>query len=402
MKIAIIGAGFGGLTAGLRLAQAGQKVTIFEADSKPGGLAIGFKEKKWKWSIEKHYHHLFTNDNSILDLAKEVGHEIITTRPKTSTFINGKIDQLDSPFSLLTFDKLPIRDRLRVGLILFYLKTTPFWKPLERLRAKDFLVKSMGENAWKILWEPLFSGKFHAEKDNIPASWFWARIKKRTPSLSYPKGGFLDLAVNLVKEIEKHSGEFQFNTKVVEINKLKDVFEVQTEKNSLRFDRVISTLPFQLFTKIVKLPRKYTDSLESLTSLGAVNMLLSLNRNFLEDDTYWLNINAHHFPFLSIVEHTNFMDKKFYGNEHLLYIGNYLPRKHSYFRREAIDLLKEFYPYMKTINPKFDKSWVNKIYLFKAPFAQPIMPLNYSQEMPTFQTGMPYRCFRAENMRQAQ
>ena len=46
MRIAIIGAGFTGLTAGFKLSQKGHQVTIFEKEKKAGGLAGGFKEKK--------------------------------------------------------------------------------------------------------------------------------------------------------------------------------------------------------------------------------------------------------------------------------------------------------------------------------------------------------------------
>src|SRR3989344_9260947 len=124
----------------------------------------------------------------------------------------------------------------------------------------------------------------------------------------------------------------------------------------------------------------------NLKGIGAINLVLSLNKQFLEDGTYWLNINAAHFPFLAIVEHTNFMDKKHYNNEHMVYIGNYLPHEHPYFKKEAVDLIREFQPYLSTINPKFDKKWVNSAYLFKAPFAQPIIPTNYLEKVPAFET----------------
>ena len=42
MKIAIIGAGFGGMAAAFDLQKAGHKVTIFEAADYAGGLASGF------------------------------------------------------------------------------------------------------------------------------------------------------------------------------------------------------------------------------------------------------------------------------------------------------------------------------------------------------------------------
>ncbi len=73
MKVGIIGAGFTGLASGLKLSKVGHEVTIFEKEDIPGGLAVGFKDPKWKWSFEKHYHHWFTNDKNVLNLAKEIG-----------------------------------------------------------------------------------------------------------------------------------------------------------------------------------------------------------------------------------------------------------------------------------------------------------------------------------------
>ena len=52
MNIAIIGAGFAGLTAALDLAKAGHTVTVFEANSRPGGLGAGFKAAHWDWELE--------------------------------------------------------------------------------------------------------------------------------------------------------------------------------------------------------------------------------------------------------------------------------------------------------------------------------------------------------------
>ena len=387
MRVAIIGAGFGGLAASYRLARSGVDVTVFESDDAPGGLAVGFKEPKWKWSIEKHYHHWFTSDWAVRNLAKEIGHNVIFTRPKTSTFIDGKVYQLDSPLNLLFFPKLSLVDKLRTGLVLSYLRLTPFWKQLEAYPAEDFLKKYTGRASWNILWQPLFEKKFGNFANEIPASWFWARIKKRSASLGYPEGGFLNFAVSLNDAVKKNGGKIFYKTKIEKIFKKGGKIIVKTSKFESDFDKVICTLPTFPFVKITEgLPQSYIDDLLDLKSVGAVNLVLSLSKQFLEDGTYWLNVNAKHFPFLAVVEHTNFMDKKYYNNEHLLYVGNYLPHDHTFYKKEAIDLYREFYPFLKTINPKFDKSWVNNINLFKAPFAQPIIPLNYSERIPPFET----------------
>src|SRR5690242_9754272 len=108
MKIAIIGAGFTGLTAALRLLQKGHEVMIYEKDSQPGGLAIGYKEKPWDWTLEQHYHHWFTNDASVLGLANELNFPVVIARPKSSFYVDGKSYQLDTPTKFLQFPKLSL------------------------------------------------------------------------------------------------------------------------------------------------------------------------------------------------------------------------------------------------------------------------------------------------------
>ena len=120
MKVGVIGAGFSGLASSYHLSKAGVDVTVFEKNEKPGGLAIGFKENGWDWTLEKHYHHWFVSDSKVLSLAKEIGQEVVFTRPKTSLFYKNQSFQLDSPLSLLGFPHLPMIDRLRTGATLFY------------------------------------------------------------------------------------------------------------------------------------------------------------------------------------------------------------------------------------------------------------------------------------------
>lgn len=388
MRVGIIGAGFTGLSAAYELLGQNHEVIIFEKEPHPGGLAIGFKDKKWKWTLEKHYHHLFTSDFAIRDLAQKVDHKIIFKRPKTSTYINNSIIQLDSPLSLLKFNYLPLIDRLRTGLVLAYLRFTPFWKPLESLTAEKFLRKYIGEGPWRILWKPLFFGKFGKYYSEIPAVWFWARIKKRSAFLGYPKGGFQSLAESVAKDISKKEGQLIYNTKVKQIEKLRNRIILTTEKEEkFEFDKVICTLPTNFFTATTKgLPISYAKNLINLKGLGAVNLILSLNKKFLNDNSYWLNINEENYPFLAIVEHTNFIDRKFYNGDRLIYIGNYLESQHKYFKISEDELLEEYLPSLKKINQNFKKEWIRKMWLSKTNFAQPIIPLNYSKKIPLFKT----------------
>src|SRR5262249_50250987 len=88
-----------------------------------------------------------------------------------------------------------------------------------------------------------------------------------------------------------------------------------------------------------------------------------------------------------IVEHTNFMDKKYYNNEHIVYLGNYLASDDPKYLMDKEEKLKLFDLFLKKINPEYRKNLIS-YELFKAPFAQPIIPVNYSKMIPPMNTPL--------------
>jgi protoporphyrinogen oxidase len=402
MRIGIIGAGFTGLAAAHRLTKAGNDVHVFEMDPQPGGLAIGYQEKTWEWSLEKHYHHWFTNDNAVLALAKEINFDVIIRRPKTSSYVDSDIVQLDSPLTLLQFPKLHPLERLRMAFVLGLLRFNPIWKPLERVGAHDVLSGAMGKKAYEMLWEPLLVNKFGSFASTVSLAWFWARIKKRTTSLAYPEGGFLRFAERLTDVVGEHGATVSFNTAVTAITTKGQTTQLSvksgTKTETHEFDRIIVTLPGFQFAKLAPtLPSTYTKQLLALKGLGAVNLVLRLNKPFFADNTYWLSVCEKNAPVLAIVEHTNFMDKKHYGNEHLVYLGNYVPMNHPYFTQPKETILKTILPYLERINPNV-KATIIDFEKFTAPFAQPVIPVNYSKIIPPFTT--PIKHVYLANMQQ--
>lgn len=391
MKIAVVGAGFTGLSAAYYLAKKGHDVSVFEKDEKPGGLAIGYQEKGWDWTLEEHYHHWFTNDKSVLELAQEINHKVLSPRPKTSSFVHNQIFQLDSPASVLKFPLLSIAQRIQMGASLASLRYNPIWKPLEKYKAEPYLKKTMGKKVYEMLWEPLMVNKLGKYADKVSLAWFWARVYKRTPSLSYPEGGFLSFAEHLEAEIKKLSGSLSYETEILELTSDTNP-QISYKKNSKKetqgFDKVIVTIPSIMFTKIAPgLPEEYVKQAKKRTSIGAVNMVLRLSSQFMSDNTYWLSMCDLKSPILAVVEHTNYMNKKHYNNEHLVYVGNYMERDDPRFKMPDFVLFKLYEPWLEKINPEFKKSLIS-YKVFRAPFAQPIIFPNYSKEIPQFETPL--------------
>ena len=63
------------MAAAWDLKKAGHDIVIYEAADFVGGLASGFKEPHWDWSVEKFYHHWFQTDQAMLGLIRELGLE---------------------------------------------------------------------------------------------------------------------------------------------------------------------------------------------------------------------------------------------------------------------------------------------------------------------------------------
>lgn len=392
MKIAVIGAGYVGLSCAYQLLKLGHLVSIFEKDQTPGGLASGFMEKNWSWHLEKHYHHFFTNDTDLINLTKELGLEshLIFPQSQTATFLQSKIYPFNTPKDILSFSPLAIFDRLRLGLITVLLKMLPqnIAGFLEKFKACDMAKLLYGKNVYRLIWEPLLAKKFHEYKTEVNAAWLWARIKKRTLRLGYFTGGFQVLTNALVKKITSMKGGIFLNRQIDSVSQLGEKIQLEfSDKTKEDFEIVISTVPSVIFAKIVKdLPLDYLHRINSIPHLHAINLIVQTDGPILKE-IYWLNINNKDFPFLCAVQHTNFIDKKNYNGHHLLYVSNYLPDNHQYLQKTASELWEIYLPYLKKISPDL-KFKIKNIKLFTAPFAQPVFLPNYIKIRPFGKTPL--------------
>lgn len=396
MKIAIVGGGITGLTAAFYLSRKNE-VTIFEKDGGLGGIAGCFKEKGWSWSLEKYYHHFFSSDTDLNNLAESLGiaDKLYYKKPKTSIFVGNQIYPFDGPKNILAFPKLSIKDKFLIAITTVLIKLNPFWRPLEKITAYKFIQKMMGKRVFNLIWKPLLENKFGFFAPTIPASWFWTRIQKRSFELGYFKGGTETLIEKLSEKITENKGKILLNKEVKKVIQKKESFEVMIEgkKLSEEFDKVIVAASPNIFEKITELPPAEKQQIKKLKSIGTVCLVLKLKRSFLTDGTYWLNINNADFPFVAVVEHTSLIDKKYYANQVVLYVGGYYPVDHPFFKMSKDQLLEKFKPYLQIINPNFKfhpAAGGTNFKLFSDYYTQPIPSLNYSRLLlPSIKTSIP-------------
>ena len=398
MRVGIIGGGVGGLGAGYELAKMGHEVALYERAPFLGGLASTFDVGGGR--LERFYHHLFLSDKTIIGLLHELGlgDRLIWEDSKVGFFYRGGIYPFSTPMDLLKFTPVGFIDRLRMGLVALYLQRVKNWRKFEGITAVSFMRKWVGKRNYEVIWEPLLKGKFTIYHDQIGMPWLWSKFATRVASrdksfkekLGYIRGSWGVLIDALEERIKEMGGQTYTGTSVTRI--LTDQGRVtglaikgpngnQTERP---FDLVIATVPSFTLPRLVDLPEEYMAKLQGVEYEGAIAVTWVLKHSL--SPIYWLNIADPDIPFLLVLEQTNLVPPSEYGGKHIVFTANYVTKDDHRWPMEAEEIFKEYIPHLKKVNPDFDESWVEAYYVHKEPAAQPIMKVNYLEQMPSTRT----------------
>ena len=393
MNIGVIGGGIAGLTVAHELGKVGHKVTLFEKEAKLGGQAGTFQVEGEH--LERFYHHIFTSDVDIIQLIEELGlgERLLWLDSKVGFFHGGRIYDFVTPMELLKFSPLGLADRVRLGLVSLYLRRYRNWPRMEGVTAREWLTRYGGRRSYEVVWGPLLKNKFGASCDEIGMVWLWGKIHLRLASrrgekerLGYLNGSF-GLLIDTIKEgIIDRGGEIYTSSPVSRIIVEGDkAVGIQVGKQVHPCDIIIATVPSPVFLDMVpRLPAGYAGRLAAVRYQVAMVMALTLKKPL--SHIYWLNISDASIPFVALIEHTNFVDPSVYGGKRIVYVANYLSKDSPLYSLSPDELLQEYLPHLRKINPEFEPGWVEGCYLFRDDTGQPIITTNYSSRVPEHAT----------------
>lgn len=405
--VAIIGAGFTGLTAALRLLDRGVHPIVLEQDSQPGGLAGSFTVNGAE--LEKFYHHWFKSDVHIHELVKELGleDEILYRKTKTGSYYANSLFRLSRPLDLLAYTPLSLIGRIRLGLLVFQARAVKDWRTIEDETAANWLLRMCGPEVYERVWKPLLAGKFGKFADQIGAVWMWNKLALRGGSrdksgeevLAYYKGGFAELSKAMMARVIERGGEVRLNTSVTGLSLAEGrVTGVTTSHGPVAAQGVLSTIPQPVFAKLVAphVDSSYVEQLRKIEYLGNVCMVLELEKSL--SDTYWINVADPEFPFVGVIEHTNFEPTETYGGRHIVYLSKYLPTDtpmYSFTPQEMVDFAL---PHLQRMFPDLKRDWILDAHVFRSEYTQPIVKPGYSRLIPDAKTpvGGLWQCSMAQ------
>ena len=397
-KVAVIGAGFCGLAAVYELGRRGISAMLLESEGEVGGLAGSFATEGER--LEKFHHHWFTSDVHIMGLIDELGQsDKVALRPsRTGLYYAHDFFKLSTPLDLLRFSPLPPASRIRLGLLALWMRRIRDWRRLEEVTAADWLRKLGGERAYQVVWAPLLQGKFGDLAEEVAAVWFWNKLKLRGSSrdgsgkeqLAYYQGGFSALADALVAAIRSQGGDIQLNRPATGLEMDgQRVVGVCTGEGTVAVDGVIATPALPIIADLMAASRKadeYAAGLRRIRYLANMCVVLELERSL--SDIYWLNVNDPNFPFVGVIEHTNFEPASSYAGRHIVYLSRYCPDSDPFYRMPDEEAAAHALTHLRRMFPDLEDERVLASHVWRARYAQPVVVRGYRRLIPSAQTPL--------------
>lgn len=394
--VAIVGAGFTGLAAGMTLARAGRSVVILEADTAPGGLASSFEFGDGV-VIEKFYHHWFNSDEHLPALISDLGlsDRIVTLPSRTGMYFNNQLWRLSTPLDLLQFAPLSLIGRIRLGLLVFQVRRVRDWSKIEHLSIREWLEPLCGGEVFRMIWQPLLDHKFSIYADDISAVWMWKKLvlrggtrdAKGGEQLAYFRGGFGQLAQAMADDIARSGGLLRLGAKVSGVStEAGRITGLTCNGQAVKARHYLFTPALPLIADMFEgvAARDWLESLRRVNYLGNACLVLELDRSL--SDTYWLNVNDPGFPFVGVIEHTNFDDPRHYQGRRIVYLSRYMARNDPVWALDDEAYLGFALDHLKRMFPALERSWIKDYRLWRAAYAQPVTERSYSRYVPGHET----------------
>lgn len=389
-RIAVLGGGISGLATAYYLQHHGVTPVVFEASDEIGGLGSVFRHDGL--AIERFYHVMLNTDRHLLRLLRDLNLSDSVHWAKTGMgfHVGGKLYPFNTALDLLGFGALPVTSRIRTGLAALSLSRLADGQDLDQVPVDHFLRQRFGNAAFERIWEPLLRAKFGDLYSQVPAYWFWSRMRREKsggPEVKgYVQGGYRGIAAAVEGAILGRGGQVRRNARVECLWNEPEGVRLRVDGVDERFDSVVSTLPLPQLRQIAAGPLEPEVPLPDLAYQGVVNVVL-VSKEPLQP-YYWNAVLHPKFPFQGIVETTRVIPTRWTRGKHILYLMNYCqPDSEAYnrpdelYRHQAINGLEGLYP-------NFKAESIEGAYVFRAPYVEPVWPVGYLAKRPPSQ--IPY------------
>jgi protoporphyrinogen oxidase len=387
-SVGIVGGGILGMTAALRLAQAGVEVALYERAPELGGL-VGTVDAGGP-RVDRFYHVILPTDHRVIGLAEELGlGGRFRFRPtKVGFYDDGRVFSMTSPREAMTFPLLRPHERVRLAAFVAQCQLTKSHDQLDDTPLEDWLGRTCGQGVLDKLWRPLLDSKFDGRYDGLPATYIWARTRRMGTTrdrsgrevLGWLQGGYQTLIDALELRIRSLGGEVRAGTPVERIVGA-DGHAIGLVVNGRlrRFDQVLCTLAPPQARSLLSDDLLAQAPGDHCRYVGVVSLLLRTRRSI--SPYYHLNITDRRVPLTTVVETTHVVDPEQVGG-HLVYVSRYVEPGHPLHHRPAAEVEAEMLGHARTIFPDLHDDDVLHATVQRARITEPVHLLGGARRLP--------------------
>jgi len=395
----IIGGGMLGATLALRLAQQGERVTLFEGAPHLGGLASAWKLGDIVW--DRHYHVTLLSDTSLRSLLAELGleSEMQWVQTKTGFYTSGKLYSMSNSIEFLRFPPLGLVDKFRLALTILYASRINDWRSLERIKVTDWLTRLSGRRTTQKIWIPLLRAKLGQNYERTSAAFIWATIARmyaarrsglKKEMFGYVPGGYARILDSLSQALNE-AGVLVNVDHVAKrvVSSAKRGTEITFTNGQLRsFDQVVLTVAAPAVADLCpQLTLEEQQKARSVEYQGILCASLLLRKPLA--GFYVTNITDTWVPFTAVIEMSALVDPAHFNGNALVYLPKYVPGNDPLFSKSDEELRSNFVSALARMYPHFSPSDILSFQVSRVRQVFAIPTLGYSEKIFPVNTSQP-------------
>jgi len=389
MRIGIIGGGLMGLALAERLASAGHRVSLYEREAQPGGLATWHDFGRFFW--DRFYHVILPSDLALVEFLTRLGlGASIRWRPtRTGYYVDGQFYSLSNGGDFLRFPLLGLWSKFRLALTVLYCSRISNWRRLERMTVEEFLVRTSGRATFEKFWKPLLLAKLGQHYQRVSAVFIWTYIKRlysardavaQREQLGYVSGGYRRVIQHVAELVTRSKGALYMGVEVQAVRPAgASGIEVIVDGRSQSFDKVIFTGPVDAMRKVAAPELVQLPPPGDVEYLGVICAVLVTRKPLVP--YYVVNIADERIPFTGVIGMSSVVATEETAGLYLSYLPKYVLSDDPLLKRPADELQAMFMSGFRQMFPGFDPDDVEAIHVNRAFRVQPLQVLDYSQRV---------------------
>jgi protoporphyrinogen oxidase len=417
VRSAVVGGGMLGLTLALRLAQAGDEVTVYEAASSLGGLASAWQLGDVTW--DRHYHVTLLSDAATRGLAGELGlgDEFAWTTTKTGFFVDGKMHGMSTTLEFALFPPLGLVSKARLAATILRAARPGDARALSTVPVGAWLRTWSGRRTYEKIWLPLLRAKLGEAHARVAASFIQATVARmyaarrsglKQELFGYVRGGYATVLERFAAVLAERGVTVRTGARVRAVEpapggglsvRLGGGADGERSDNAdtdgsrdggaetiAHFDRVIVTAAPPLAARMLPaLAPAERERLAAVEYQGIVCASLLLSRPL---SPYYVTNIADPAPFTAVIETTALVDPAAFGGRHLVYLPKYCAPDDPLLKLDDETLRERFVAGLRAIHPDLREDEILAFRVSRVPYVFALPTLGYLDRIPPQRTSL--------------